>query len=173
MRGELLNMTETKKTPWTTGEICGNLIAIIISMGFATFILLLKSWFLVIGYWVLWAIVIFVGRALVCRHCDFLGKPCPTWCMGLIGSKLYKRSDKKDFTEIKIWRFWLDVIFIAFALLFPLTVYIYYFISEGIVLLDVILAIIYFIVGITTFLIHTLGCRKCTVNGCPLRPKTH
>ncbi len=166
-------MTETNEAPWTKKEICGNLIAIIISMSLATFMLVLKSWLFLIGYWLIWVVLIIVGRALVCKHCDFLGKPCPTWCMGIIGSKLYKRSDKKDFTEIKIWRFWLDVVFIAFAMLFPLIVYIYYFISEGLLLLDVILAIIYLIVGILTLLIHTMGCKKCIVKGCPLRPKSH
>jgi hypothetical protein len=162
-------MNETNEAPWTRKEICGNLIAISLSIGLATFILLLKSWLFVIGYWLIWVVIIVVGRALVCKHCDYLGKACPTWCMGIIGSKLYKRSDKKDFTEIKIWRFWLDVAFITFAMLFPLIVYIYYIISEGILLLDITLAIIYLIVGIITLVIHTMGCKKCTVKGCPLR----
>jgi hypothetical protein len=166
-------MVETTEGPWTNKEICGNLLAIIISMGLATFMLLLKSWLFLIGYWLIWAIMIIVGRALVCRHCNFLGKKCPTWCMGLIGSKLYKRSDKKDFTEIKIWKFWFDVALIAFAMLFPFIIYVYYIISEGLLLLDILLAIIYLIVGIITMLIHTMGCKKCTVNGCPLRPKSH
>ena len=46
-------MTETSEAPWTKKEICGNLIAIIISMGLATFMLLLKSWLFLIGYWLI------------------------------------------------------------------------------------------------------------------------
>lgn len=166
-------MTETRESPWSKKEICGNLIAIIISMSIATFILFLKSWLFIVLYWLIWVLIIIVGRTLVCRHCDFLGKPCPTWCMGLIGSKLYKRSNKKDFTEIKIWKFWLDVVFIALVLLFPLIVDIYYLFSEGLSLFDWMCVVIYFIVGMITFLVHTMGCKKCTVKGCPLGPKSH
>jgi len=166
-------MTETRNSPWTKKEIRGNMIAILISMSLATFILLLKSLLFLLFYWLIWAIIIVVGRAFVCRHCDFLGKPCPTWCMGIIGSKLYTRSNKKDFTEIKIWKFWFDVGCIALVLLFPLFVYIYYFFSEGLSVLDWMLVSIYFIAGIITFLYHTMGCKKCTVKGCPLGPKSH
>ncbi|TFG28361.1 MAG: hypothetical protein EU532_05465 [Promethearchaeota archaeon] len=135
--------------------------------------LLLKSWMFLIVYGLIWLFIIFVGRALVCRHCDFLGKKCVTWCMGIIGSKIYKLSDKKDFTEIKIWKFWLDVVFIAIALLFPIFIYFYYFFRVGLTLVDWILVVIYFIVGLLTFLIHNIGCKKFIVKGCPFRPKSH
>ncbi|TFG09696.1 MAG: hypothetical protein EU535_08855 [Promethearchaeota archaeon] len=166
-------MTKRKDTPWTKKEICGNVIAIIISIGLATFILLIKSLFFLLFYWSIWLIIIVVGRALVCKHCDFLGEKCVTWCMGIIGSKLYKRSNKKDFTEIKIWKFWFDVGCITIALLFPLFVYIYYFFSEGLSVLDWMLIAIYLIAGIITFLYHTMCCKKCTVRGCPLGPKSN
>lgn len=67
---------------------------------------------------------------------------------------LYKRSDKKDFTEIKKWGFFLDVSLIALAMVFPIFV------------------IVYFIIGISTFKIHSNGCKKCTVVGCPLGGKS-
>jgi len=141
-------------------------------MSLATFMLLLKSWLFVIGYWLIWVILIVVGRALICKHCDFLGEKCVSWCMGILGGMLYKRSDKKDFTEIKKWGFFLDVSLIALAMVFPIIVYGYFFFSEGLSIIDWIFVIVYFIIGISTFKIHSNGCNKCTVVGCPLGGKS-
>ncbi len=85
--------------PWSKKELMANVYAIIVLMITATIMLFLKSWVLGIVYWIIWLFYIVVGRGVTCRHCDFLGKPCPTWMMGVIGGKLYKRSDKKHFRE--------------------------------------------------------------------------
>ncbi len=164
-------MTEIKESPWTKKDIRINLIAVIILMILANYLILLKSWTLIFIYWFNWIIVIIVGRYLACRHCDFLGEKCPSWCMGVIGGLLYKRSEKKDFTETKKWKFFLDVFLIAFAIIFPLIVYLFYFLIEGLLLFEWILVIIYLMMAIIVFLIHSRSCKKCTVKGCPIGPK--
>jgi hypothetical protein len=166
-------MSEIKESPWTKEEIYINLITIIISMILASYMMILKSWILILIYWFNWVVVFIVGRYLVCRHCNFLGEKCPSWCLGIIGSLLYKRSDKKDFTETKKCKFFLDVFLIAFAIIFPLIVYIFYFLIEGLILFEWILVIIYFLVGIGVFFIHSRSCTKCTVKGCPIGPKSN
>ena len=161
-----------KDSPWTNKEIISNLVAIIILISLATFMIFIKSWLLLPIYWLFWILCIIIGRYFTCRHCDFLGKPCSTWCMGILGGMLYKRSDKKDFTEIKKWGFFLDVSLIALAMVFPIIVYGYFFFSEGLSIIDWIFVIVYFIIGISTFKIHSNGYKKCTVVGCPLGGKS-
>ncbi|TFG05108.1 MAG: hypothetical protein EU539_09765 [Promethearchaeota archaeon] len=166
-------MAENKYSSWTKNEIWLSLGLLLISMGLASFMLIRKNWIFFFIYWLLWFIVIILGRYLVCRHCNFLGKPCPTWCFGIIGGFLYKRSNKKDFTEIRKSQFFLDVFLIAMALIFPILVYLYLFLTEGLLIFDLFLAIIYFVIGLVVFLFHSKCCTKCPIKGCPLGPKQH
>ncbi|MFX0073700.1 MAG: hypothetical protein ACFFAO_21690 [Candidatus Hermodarchaeota archaeon] len=163
-------MVANKHSVWTKTEIWLSLVMLIVSMCLATYMLFIKSWVFLVIYWLLWIIVFILGRYLVCRHCNLLGHPCPTWCFGIIGGLLYKRSEKKDFTEIKKSQFFLDVLLIALALIFPIIIYLYYIIVVNLILLDLFLLIVYFIIGIAAFLYHTKCCRKCTIKGCPLGP---
>ena len=133
-------------------------------MSFATIIILMKNWLFLHIYWFIWIIDFVVGRYITCRHCEFLGKPCPTWCMGIIGSKLYKRS------EIGLWKFFVfDVLLIFLAIIFRYIVYVYSFIIEGRVLIDWIFLIIYSIIVIITLKMHSTSCKKCPMEGCPLK----
>jgi hypothetical protein len=139
-------------------------------MIFAKIIISMKNWLFLPLYWFIWIIDFVVGRYVTCRHCEFLGQPCPTWCMGIIGGKLYKRSNKKSFTEIGLWKFFVfDVLFIFLAIIFPYIVYVYSFIIKGSVLIDWMLLIIYSIIVIVTLKMHSSSCKKCPIEGCPLK----
>jgi hypothetical protein len=166
-------MSEIIVFPWNKNEIILNLLVFVITIILATYMLLLQSWILLIIYWTIWLLFIFLGRFMICRHCDYLGKSCPTLCMGIIAGKLYKRSSKKNFTEIKMWTFYLDVSFLVLAMIFPLIIYVYLFFREGLMLIEWFLVSIYFICGILALLLHSKSCKKCTVEGCPLRGKNH
>ncbi len=162
------------ESPWSRNDIVVNLIAIIILMSYATIILLLKSWMFIPIYWLFWGLYFVIGRYVTCRHCDYLGKACPSWCMGKIGGKLYKRSDKKNFAEAGLWKMVIfDVGFLGLANIFPLVVYFYYYFSEGLTVIDWFLISIYGLIGIIILLIHQKkGCAKCTLP-CPLSGVKH
>jgi len=159
-----------KDIPWTKKEVYVNFIALLTTIAIGTILLLLKSWLFLIFFWILWILYAVVGRYVTCRHCDFLGKACPSWFMGIIGGKLYKRSDKKCFPEVGLWKmFVFDVSFLALATLLPIIVYIFSFFSVGLLISDWILFFIYGAVGLLTLGLHSkLGCSKCPINGCPL-----
>ncbi len=157
------------KSPWSKKEICINVVFMAALILFGSILLFLKNIWLLLAYWGLWGVVIIVGRGLACRHCDLLGKACPTWGFGIIGGLLYSRSDKKDFTEIRIWKFYLDVVFIAIAMLFPVFVYLsFLFIGQNFIF-NLMGALIYLILGLLTFIVHSYSCKKCPIPGCPLR----
>ena len=78
--------------PWSKKEIYANLIAIFTLMIYGSILLLLKNWWGLVLFWIFWILYLIVGRYVTCRHCDYLGKPCCSWCVGVVGEKLYKRS---------------------------------------------------------------------------------
>lgn len=162
-------MNEVTDSPWTKKDIWANLIAVLILMSLASYMILVKSWVLLIFYWIMWFLYFTVGRYVVCRHCDYLGKPCATWCMGIIGGKLFKRSDKKNFLENGKWKFFVFALsFLFIAGLLPLIVYVYQLFTEGLSIIDWTFLIIYFIIFIIVNIIHlSLGCKKCPIKVCP------
>jgi len=162
--------TKCSELPWSKRLIQVNLIALIIAMVFSTYMLLIKSWIFVIIYWIAWGLYFTVGRYVSCRHCEFYGKPCTSWCMGLIGGKLYKRSEKKHIFEDKgmLKMMFFDVSFFVIAALLPVIVYIYYFFISGLSLIDLILLTIYGLIAIVVFLLHQIGCNKCPLKQCPM-----
>lgn len=135
---------------------------------FTTIILLLKSWIFVPIYWFFWILYFGIGRYVTCRHCDFLGKTCPSWCMGIIGGKLFERSNKKDFCENGPWNLIVDVSFLVAANLVPYIMYAYYLYTFTLTNIDWILIVIYSALGFLTFLVHSRACKKCPISACPL-----
>ena len=159
-----------KDIPWTKKEIYANFIALLTTIILGTISLLIMNWGYVLLFWVFWILYAVVGRYVTCRHCDFLGKPCPSWFMGIIGGKLYKRSEKKCFPEAGIWKMIIfDVSFLVGATLLPIIIYILSFLTKGFLMTDAIIIFIYGIVGLITLSIHSkFGCSKCPIEQCPL-----
>ena len=164
----------TEESPWTTFDIAINLVILGITLGIAIFMLVLKAAWLYLGIWIAMVLLyIFLGRYVTCRHCDYLGKPCPSWCMGIIGGLLYKRSEKKNFCEDGILNLFLfDVLFLIIAMLLPIIVYVIQLMTIGLLTLDWFLFSIYIILVLVTLGTHSLtGCRKCPIEDCPMASK--
>ena len=163
--------------PWSKKEVTANLIAIFTLLVYGSIIILLKNWFGLIIFWIFWVLYLVVGRYVTCRHCDYLGKACCSWCVGIVGGKLYKRSKLRSFPEAGLWKMLIfDVLWLALATITPYVLYAYYFFTEGLPLIDWILLGIYTVIGFITLGIHNRGCKKCPITGCPLsgqRKKQH
>ena len=91
--------------------------------------------------------------------------------MGIIGAKLYKRSEKANFLEggglLKL--ILLDVSFLVFACLTPIILYVYLLVVVRFNLIDLMLLIIYSVMLIITLQVHEkLGCNKCPIHACPM-----
>ena len=161
-----------QEIPWSRNEIYVNLLLMIILITFGSAIIILKYWLIVLVFWLFFGLYLVVGRYVTCRHCDFLGKPCCSWCVGIIGDKLYKRSQVKSFPEVGLWKMLIfDVLWLFLAILTPYLLYGYYLITEGLKMLDWILLGIYSIIGVLTLYVHSKGCKKCPISGCPLSGK--
>jgi hypothetical protein len=159
------------ESPWTKKDIRANLMVIFILVILAIIMIIIKSWIMLVFYWVFWLLYITVGRYVSCRHCDFLGKPCPSWGMGIIGAKFFKRSEKKNFLEGGgLWKMMLfDISFLALSNLMPIYLYLYLLFVEGLTIIDWGLLILYSIMVIITLGLHQkTGCNKCPTDACPL-----
>ena len=158
--------------PWSKKEVYINLIAILSLVIYGSVILLLKNWLGAIIFWIFWFLYLIVGRYVTCRHCDYLGKACCSWCVGIVGGKLYKRSKLRSFPEAGLWKMLVfDVLWIALATITPYFVYAYYYLVEGLTVIDWILLGIYSLIGLITLWIHSRGCKKCPITGCPMSGK--
>jgi hypothetical protein len=162
-------MAKRADVPWTRWEIATIVSLFVFSMVLATYMLSVKSWMFVAIYWAIWILFFSLGRFMVCRHCDYIGRPCPTLCMGMLAGRLFTRSDKKDFTEIRMWTFFLDVSFIVSAMVFPIIVYGCLFFHEGLTAVDRSLSAVYLVIGILVLVFHSRACKRCEAGGCPLR----
>ncbi|MDD1776602.1 MAG: hypothetical protein LUQ65_00410 [Candidatus Helarchaeota archaeon] len=162
----------TEKSPWTTFDIRINLTIVLILIGFSIFMLALKAFWVFLGLYILcWGLYIVVGRYVTCRHCDFLGKACPSWCMGILGGKLYKRSTKRNFCVEGgfIHAVLLDISFLIIAVSIPIIAYIVQLLTIGLLTLDYILLAVYLILALLTLIMHSLtGCKKCPIADCPM-----
>ena len=159
-----------EESPWTTFDNAINLVLMIVLLVYATFMLVIKaSWLFLALFWVMILLYMTVGRYTTCRHCDFLGKACPSWCMGIIGAKLYKRSEKENFCKDGfLIPFLTDVLFLFIGFACPI---IAYFIA-GLLLFDWMILIIYIVLLVATLGVHWLaGCRKCPIKDCPMAGK--
>ncbi len=163
-----------EESPWSSIDVAVNLIILGAVIGFSLFILITKMAWVFLGIWVTMLLLyIFVGRYVTCRHCDFLGKPCPSWCMGIIGGFLYKRSEKKNFCEDGILNLVLfDISFLIVAMLIPIIVYVIQLVSFGLLLVDWTIFSIYIVLVLVALGTHSIkGCRKCPIEDCPLASK--
>jgi len=159
------------ETPWTKNDIRANLTSIIILVILAIIMIIIKSWIMLVLYCVFWIFYITLGRYVSCRHCDFLGKPCPSWNMGIIGAKLFKRSEKKNiFERGGFWKMLLfDISFLALTNLMPIYLYIYLLLIQGLTIIDWGLLIFYSLLVVITLAVHQkTGCDKCPTESCPL-----
>jgi len=164
----------TEESPWNSWDVRINFIAIVALWVFGTYMLAIKCWRPLLAFWVFWVLYFTIGRYMTCRHCDFLGRPCPSWNMGILAAKMgMKRSEKKNFYEdgnLKL--ILLDVLFMLLAIFIPYIKYIYDFFTIGVFAFDVVLLIIYTaIVGMVLLLHLQLGCKKCPMEGCLMNPK--
>jgi len=168
-------MSMTEESPWNTFDITINLVILFIAIGLSTAMLVLKALWIYLGiYYLCWGLYIIVGRYVTCRHCDFLGKPCPSWFMGMIAGKLYKRSDKPNFCADGGFRNALlfDISFLLIAVLIPLIAYIIEALTGTLLALEWTLFAIYLIIALLMLIIHSLtGCRKCPIADCPMSRK--
>ncbi|NVM52899.1 MAG: hypothetical protein HWN66_04290 [Candidatus Helarchaeota archaeon] len=165
----------TEESPWTSFDVAINLILFVILIGFSIYILITKFAWIYLIIWV-GALLLYMtcGRYVTCRHCDYLGKPCPSWCMGIIGAKLgFKRSEKKSFCEEGILNLVLfDISFLIIAMIIPIIVYVVQLVTIGLLIFDWVMLIIYIVLVITALVVHNVsGCRKCSIDCCPLSPK--
>jgi len=162
----------TKGSPWTSFDIRINLIIVLILIGFSIVILAVKFLWVFLGLYILcWGLYIVVGRYVTCRHCDFLGKPCPSWCMGILGGKLYKRSNKRNFCVEGgfIPAVLFDISFLIIAVFIPIIAYIVQLLTVGLLALDYVLLTVYLILALLTLIMHSLtGCKKCPIADCPM-----
>ena len=162
----------TEESPWTAFDIRSNLIMVLILIGFSIVILAMKFLWVFLGLYVLcWGLYIIVGRYVTCRHCDFLGKPCPSWCMGILGGKLYKRSNKRNFCVEGgfIYAVLFDISFLIIAVFIPIIAYITELFTVGLLALDYVFLAIYLILALLTVIMHSLtGCKKCQISECPM-----
>jgi len=162
----------TEESPWTSFDIAINLIILFISIGLSTFMLVLKAlWIYLVLYYLCWGLYIIVGRYVTCRHCDFLGKPCPSWCMGIIAGKLYKRSNKPNFCADGgfLTALLFDISFLLIAVLIPLIAYVLEALTGILQPLEWVLLAIYLIVALLMIITHSLtGCKKCPIADCPM-----
>jgi len=161
-------------SPWSKKNLNLNIIALILLIAVGTIIILFRTTYPFIYlplYFLTWIFYFTVGGYFTCRHCDFLGKPCPSWNKGIVAGKLFKRSDKKNFMEIPKWQFILfNVTFLVFGLFSPYIPFAIIFIDpiRRMTFIDNILLPLYFILEVTTIGLHSYGCRKCTISECPL-----
>ena len=163
-----------EESPWSSWDVRLNFIAIVILWAFGTYILAIKCWIMLIVFWIFWALYFTIGRYMTCRHCDFLGKPCPSWNVGILAKMMgMKRSEKKNFYEegnLKLILF--DVSFLLLAILVPYIKYVYDFFLYGVGTFDLVLLIIYSTIVVIVLLLHSqLGCKKCPLDGCLMNPK--
>jgi hypothetical protein len=161
-------------SPFSKKSINANLIAIISLMVLGTIIILNKvkyTWFYLPLYWLFWGLFFIVGGYFSCRHCNFLGKRCPTWNRGIIAGKLFKRSDKKSFMDNPKWQFiLLNWSFFAVAMFAPYSVFLIALMDpvKNLTIIDDILFFLYLAVDLITIYLHSKGCKKCTMYDCPL-----
>ena len=161
-------------SPWSKKSLIVNSVALISLIIVGTIIILWRSTYPVIYlplYYVAWVFYFTVGSYYTCRHCDFLGKPCPSWNKGIIAGVLFKRTDKKTFMEIPRWQFiLLDVLPLLLALFSPYIPFAIIFIDpiRRMTLIDNILLPVYFVLEIAVIALHSMGCRKCPISECPL-----
>jgi hypothetical protein len=161
-------------SPWSKKNLNINIIALISLITVGTIIIIWRSTYPVIYlplYFLAWIFYYTVGGYYTCRHCDFLGKPCPSWNKGVLAGKLYKRTDKKTFMEIPRWQFILLNIFpLVLALFSPYIPFAIIFLDplRSMSLVDNILLPLYAALEIAVIALHSMGCRKCTISECPL-----
>jgi len=161
-------------SPWSKKSINANLISIISLITIGTVIILYRAinWMLYLPlYFLFWILFFLIGSFFACRHCDFLGKPCPTWYRGVIAGKLFKRSDKKTFMENPKWQFiFLNWSFFGIAMFAPYLVFLIALVDpvKNLNFIDDILFFLYLAVDLITIYLHSKGCKKCTINDCPL-----
>lgn len=162
-------------SPWSKKSINANLIALVTLITLGTIIILYRAIYWVYYlplYWLFWGLFFTVGGYFTCRHCDFLGEPCPTWYRGVIAGKLFKRSDKKSFMDNPKWQFFLfNGSFFIIAMFAPYLTFVIALIDpiKNITFIDDILFFIYLVVDIITIILHSKGCKRCTNSECPLK----
>ncbi|MHA1263669.1 MAG: hypothetical protein ACTSRS_00385 [Candidatus Helarchaeota archaeon] len=164
------------ESPWTTKDITLNLGVLISLVILASVMLILKAFWLFLAlFWIDFILgFMIIGRYVTCRHCDYLGKPCPSWCMGIIGKWLgFQRSAKKNFCEDGgiLFAVLFDISFLIIAMGLPIIAYSIEAFVKGLGIVDYLLLILYIGLVFATLGIHSLtGCRKCDID-CPLRGK--
>jgi len=161
------------ESPWSSFDIKINFIMFIVQVVYSTVILLLYNWIFLVIYWIFWGLYMTLGRYVTCRHCEYYGKACPSWCMGLIGAKLFKRSEKENFCQDGFAiPFVFDVLFLIIALMIPLIMFLYVFLVQGLNLVDWTLLIINIVISVLMIGTHMqTGCKKCNITDCPMSGK--
>ena len=162
----------TEKLPWTKFEILINLIVMLVYLAFSTAMLIIRaSWLFLIIFWVMIILYMTVGRYTTCRHCEYLGKPCPSWCMGIIGAKLYTRSEKENFCKDGfLIPFLTDILFLIIAFACPLIAYLLNW--DFLLLTDWVFIVVYIVILLGVLGLHSLaGCKNCPIEDCPLSRK--
>ena len=154
---------------WNIFDIYANLIFLIINIIMGVFILINNSILYLILYIIFWVCYIIIGRYFTCRDCDFIGKLCPSWCMGIIAKFLYKRSERPHFDAKKAMLYDVSfVLLVEFIPFIPLFInFIYNYSNYNLLLL-----LFYTISVFSVLIVHSLfGCKKCPLEHCPMAKK--
>lgn len=91
--------------------------------------------------------------------------------MGILGGKLYKRSNKRNFCVEGgfIPAVLFDISFLIIAVFIPIIAYIVQLLTVGLLALDYVLLTVYLILALLTLIMHSLtGCKKCPIADCPM-----
>ncbi len=161
-------------SPWVKKSLNRNLISLILLITLGTIIISLRTTYPIIYlpmYFICWVFYFTVGSYFTCRHCDFLGKPCPSWNKGIIAGKIFKRSDKKNFMEIPQWQMFIFAIGpLMIGLFSPYIPFIIIFIDpvRKMAFTDNILLPLYVVLELIVIWLHSRGCKNCPISECPL-----
>ena len=152
-------MSESKKIPWRKRDVIPQIIIVLITFLYASILLFLLHWALLVIYLSLWSLFIVLNHFFVCRYCKYCGTFCGSFGLGKLA--LFKRTGQEFFEQKKARN---CMIFFLIILLYPLILL--FFIPPY-----WIWSLIYLILVVITFLLHKkLGCAKCDLTHCSSNP---
>jgi len=154
-------MSEQSDSPWTKNDSIINIIAFIVLFSFATFMIWVENWIVLIYYWIIWLLYFSIGSY-------FSYKPC----VGVLGGLIYKISKKKKSEVTSKWKvFVFSFSLLGLAEIYPILYYLWRYVVEDLIFYEWILFIIYILLFFGFNIVHlAYGCRKCPTTSCNFNP---
>jgi hypothetical protein len=150
----------TKITVLNTSLMLGSILA-------AGYVLLSKAPMLLLVYGAAWALILTVGRFVVCRHCLYYGENCATFAFGHV-ARIFPASSDRRFRARAAG---IDASAIVLVQLLPAAYWVWSLVSEQGALgrTEHLLMAAYLGLGVAAAVAHHLnGCRRCPIQECPL-----